>query len=366
MKQRIAIVGGGVFGATTAIELAKQGHEVALFERDLQILKGGTANSQNRLHLGLHYPRDLETAIQSRIGFDKFTQKYPEIVRSNFDNYYAISASNSKVTSEQFKEFAKLAGIELYEPLSEPSFGISTKSVDGLWKCDEGVIDIDKFRTRLESELISHQVEVHLGTEIFRIIKNDNTWVLQTSELEEFNDFNFIIRATYGCDHIESSDVNLRSTQYEFHRTLILEVSSQNKTEGITIVDGDFLTVLPKGFSENFLVYAPSISVLDRQIGPEPKLEWDVSLSSLKKAEQALLRRVETWLPKFEIEEIESRMITTRSIQPNVSKTDRRISEIRWLNQSIVEIWSGKIDHCIEISEIITSQIKEKSGESRE
>ena len=33
-------------------------------------------NNQNRLHLGFHYPRDIETGIQSIRGFDLFKNKY--------------------------------------------------------------------------------------------------------------------------------------------------------------------------------------------------------------------------------------------------------------------------------------------------
>ena len=74
---KVAVIGAGAFGVTIAIELANKGHSILLFEKDGEILMGATAKSQNRLHLGLHYPRDLETAIQSKLGFIKFSKRYP-------------------------------------------------------------------------------------------------------------------------------------------------------------------------------------------------------------------------------------------------------------------------------------------------
>jgi len=64
----VAVIGAGIFGLETAIQLQQQGYRVTIFERRAGILQEGTGNSVLRLHLGLHYPRDLETAIQSRRG----------------------------------------------------------------------------------------------------------------------------------------------------------------------------------------------------------------------------------------------------------------------------------------------------------
>lgn len=354
---KVAVIGAGAFGVTIAIELADRGHSVLLLEKDGEILKGGSAKSQNRLHLGLHYPRDLETAIQSKLGFLKFSNRYPLVVRNDFPNYYAIAANGSSVNSKQFQEFASTATLSLAKLQGELPFGLAAKSIEGIWECDEGVIDIDKFREQLENELNTQNIEIQKNIEITRIVKESTKWKLQTSTGEEIGNFDYIVRATYGCDRIESLDVELRQTEYEYHRTLILEVSSKCETKGITIMDGDFLTVLPKGFSDNFLIYAPSLSVLERHRGLAPKNYWKDSDQDILDAETALVERSHSWLPKFLINKIESRLVTTRSIQPNVSQTDKRVSEVKWLNSTIVEVWSGKIDHCIEIAEQVSNQI---------
>ena len=359
---RIAVIGAGVFGVTGALELSKFGHFVTLFEKNKRILQEGTANSQNRLHIGLHYPRDLETAIQSRIGFERFKSVYPELVRDNFPNYYAIAAEKTKVDREAFEEFASLAGIELVEEFHERPFGIAREMIDGLWRCKEGVIDIDDFRFILEKKILESSIRFIKETEICRMYKRLDRWSLQDKTNSQYKDFDFVIRATYGNDQIESEDVNLRLTDYEYHRTLILEVTSDCPPMGLTIVDGDFLTILPKGFTNRFLVYAPSLSVLDRSIGSKPKLTWQDTGEEVNSAQELLLDRAKMWLPDFHVKQIVGRLMTTRSIQPNVSLTDKRVSQVKWLSDEVVEVWSGKIDHCTEISEELAREINLKSN----
>ena len=56
-----AIIGCGIFGALSAIEIAKKGNEVTIFESLDKILFGASLNNQNRLHRGFHYPRSEKT-----------------------------------------------------------------------------------------------------------------------------------------------------------------------------------------------------------------------------------------------------------------------------------------------------------------
>ena len=68
----VAIIGCGIFGALSAIEIAKKGNEVTISESIDEILFGASLNNQNRLHLGYHYPRNHETNQQCINTFQKF------------------------------------------------------------------------------------------------------------------------------------------------------------------------------------------------------------------------------------------------------------------------------------------------------
>ncbi len=59
---KIAVIGGGIFGITTAVILGNE-HNVELFEKNDDILKSASGSNQYRVHRGYHYPRSAETVI---------------------------------------------------------------------------------------------------------------------------------------------------------------------------------------------------------------------------------------------------------------------------------------------------------------
>ncbi len=336
------------------MQLAKLGFEVSLFDSSNEIMQLASKNNQNRLHMGLHYPRDLPTAIQSRIGFSKFIETFPSAVRYDFDNYYALSKKNSRVSKEEFTKFIVESGIvvnAIETPKDLFSLGFEDTKINGLWKCQEGVIDIESLSHTIRGDLESCNVNQYLGTKVNKLNLVGNKWLLE-SENDLIDEFDWIVRATYGQDEIQSNSQNIMSKTYEFHQTMIMEVSSNYKPFGLTIIDGDFLTILPKGFSSNFLIYAPSISIRHKIESSTPPKLWQI----INEVDQAkfsiqIIDRIKDWIPNFEVLNILQILQTTRSIKPNKSKTDERTSDINLTDKNFLDIWSGKIDHCIDIAE---------------
>jgi glycine/D-amino acid oxidase-like deaminating enzyme len=349
-SKKVAVIGGGVFGCEIASQLSQLEFTVSLFESSPNLLTGATANSQNRLHLGLHYPRDLETAIQSRIGFTKFKEKYPYCVRNNFPNYYAVASRGSKVSNAEFEKFTQNSGILVQKVSTKELFslGLDPQDVEGLYLCEEGVIDIDKLRSELWKRISESSVEMKLNTQISQIQRTSEGWNLISGTHDEGN-FEFVVDATYGSGGI-LIDGEFPGLTYEYHHTLIVEVEADIKSFGLTIVDGDFLTILPKGFTDRFYIYAPSLSVRDRYTGETPPENWKSNFDDeFQLLSQRILERTKEWLPGFEIKRLCSLNKTVRSIQPNMQATDRRVSEITERTTNIWEIHSGKIDHCVEV-----------------
>lgn len=54
----IAILGGGILGSCTALELADRGHHVTLFERNAELLSEASLHNEGKLHLGFVYAAD--------------------------------------------------------------------------------------------------------------------------------------------------------------------------------------------------------------------------------------------------------------------------------------------------------------------
>lgn len=359
MKRRIAVVGAGIFGCHIAMELSKLNVEIYLFEKNSSILSGATSNSQNRIHLGLHYPRDMETALQSIVGFNKFVAKYPESTFRNFNNYYSVANSGSKITFEQFIKFSEEAKIFISEVKTPPErFLHDTEMFGTLYKCNEAILDTKLLQGQLRENLETSQIKLNLGEEVISVESIGDYYSL-TTEKSEYS-FDLVIRATYNCDSIISRSINLNSEKFEFQNTVIAILNSNEKAFGLTVVDGDYLTVLPYGRTGSFLAYAPTISTINRKVSSKLPKDNDFTINNdVRQANSSLIAaRVRSYLPKFKFSETGKYLKSFRTIRLDARATDKRTSHINMIENKFIDIWSGKIDHCIDISEEIFSIVK--------
>ena len=106
----VAVIGCGIFGAEIALRVKALGLSVNVYEAKNDIQSGASANNQNRLHLGFHYPRDLETVRQSIRGFDAFKRKYSQCIQEDFLNAYFIANTKSLTTPGDYLKFCELLG----------------------------------------------------------------------------------------------------------------------------------------------------------------------------------------------------------------------------------------------------------------
>jgi hypothetical protein len=360
--KKIAVIGGGIFGTEAAIQLALVGNDVTLFEVNSRILEGATANSVLRLHLGFHYPRSLETAAQSKISYKNFVARFPDSVDFEIENYYAISKVGSRTSTADFVKFVENAQLKMKKINAQQldQFGFNSRKADSIWKNLEGSICVVKLRDQIMNELDAGKVSLRMNTEIRSAEYSNASWTLRDSKSQS-EKFDFVVRATYGSDRIEIHGPNLVQRAYEFHKTLVLEAETGLPKLGMTVIDGDFLTVLPKAFSESSLIYGPKPSVLDRHEGiNSPSIWHHKNELEINIATEKIIERYSEW---FEVKHdfiVKNRLVATRAIEQNVSHSDRRISQIEERSLKFIDVCSGKIDHCTDVAAKIVKMIMGK------
>jgi hypothetical protein len=142
----------------------------------------------------------------------------------------------------------------------------------------------------------------------------------------------------------------------------MINVKTQLPAFGLTVLDGDFITVLPLGFSNLISVYGPKESVLIRHIGNSVPKNWHdkdyVNNLINSKNEDAMFSLLEAWVPGAINSKVVSRTTGIRTIESNVKETDRRISSVEEKALGLFTITSTKIDHSPEISEIVCKRIQ--------
>ena len=104
---KICVIGGGIFGVTTAFTLGmEKKFDVHLFEKNSDILKSASGSNQYRVHRGYHYPRSKETAQSSVNGEQTFLDVYNDaIMNGKIEHYYCIAKKDSLVTPTEYENF---------------------------------------------------------------------------------------------------------------------------------------------------------------------------------------------------------------------------------------------------------------------
>ena len=107
-------------------------------------------------------------------------------------------------------------------------------------------------------------------------------------------------------------------------------------------------------------MYGPSLSTLSKHAGSTPPSEWgreDLPKSTIAFARKQLIARTQQYFPELTEIEVLEELSAIRSIDPTVKSTDKRISRVSETESGFFEVWSGKIDHCIDVSEKISDLV---------
>jgi hypothetical protein len=86
--KKIAVLGGGIAGVTTALELVKNDtNTVTLFESKAHILEGTSARTPGRMGLGFHYLADLNSAYQYLHSTVGFARQFPGFILNRGESH---------------------------------------------------------------------------------------------------------------------------------------------------------------------------------------------------------------------------------------------------------------------------------------
>jgi hypothetical protein len=320
---KVKVIGAGIFGCSIAIELAKVGCDVTLVEKNNDIMSGASKCNHNRIHFGFHYPRSIETAKESLDGLVLFLMRFKDSIVSDFDNYYFVE-KNSKVTSKQYLDFCDEVGVH-YDFESPSKNIINYDSIDMSLKVLEPVFDYRAIKDKLKSDLLKYKVNVKLNNKFNR---NDN--------------YDYIINSSYGNINDVNKELGVSKINVKLQDVIIPIFEKKHKRIGLTIMDGPFCSIMPKGFEDNkFLLYHVEESVgsettsdtLDRNFDVEKQV--DKIYSESKKYYPFLndIKPIDYWR-------------TLRALP--INDNDERLSEIFISedNPKVISVLSGKVSSC--------------------
>ena len=245
------IIGGGLFGAYSALYLAEKGYNSCILEKENALFRKASIVNQARLHGGYHYPRSVATARMSDDHRERFTEDHRDFVNFEFEQYYAIEKYGSLTDVAQYERFCKFIGIPCKRVKDHPLFDYSRLAA--LYLTTEYSFDpiliAHYYMDRLKAE---PRIEVRMEQELLHAETEGDMWRVEVQDhaKDEISEIRapVVINATYaGSNAINQlfGGANIE-LQHEISEMAFVAAPAIQHL-GLTVMDGPFGSIMPYG-----------------------------------------------------------------------------------------------------------------------
>ena len=336
---KIAVIGGGIFGVTTALILSKN-HSVELFEKNSDILKAASGSNQYRVHRGYHYPRSKDTVIGIINSEQSFQNMYGSAIENKYEHYYCISKNNSFTSPQQFLDFCNQFNLDFEK--SEISC-VNKNSVEFCLKVKESLYDPEKLKSISWKKLKDNGVKVNLNT---------------TANEEIFKNFDWIIVCTYANLNslIQNHPELQKEYQFEVCEKPVVRLPESFRNKSIVIMDGPFMCIDPLANTDFHLLCNVENEIHQTNVGLYPEIDekylplLDSGIIKNPKISnyEKFIKSTIPFFPEIISAEHIGSMFTVRAVPPRVENTDARPTQVTKIDEKTISIFSGKITTCVE------------------
>jgi len=345
---KVIVIGAGIFGVTASLTLSKNGYDVTLVECESDIMSKASKCNHNRLHFGFHYPRSIKTAKQSLDGYDSFYNNFYNSIITDFPNYYLIE-KDGKISKDEFKIFCDELKIN-YKELSPENIEVNLSNITLSTLTNEPIFDFESIKYDLTNRLNRSNVNLVLNKTI--------------TSLSDLSEFDVVVNTTYRNINIINNLFNITPIKLKLQDVIVPIFKMNSDKIGLTIMDGEYCTIMPKGFEENtFLLYHVKHSVLKQLEGHSIPNDWvNNDPIYVNNKINKIYKSSTTYYPFLKDCEKISYWRTIRALP--INDDDERLSTLTVNNvgnKKIITLLSGKITTCWLMSEKILKILNENT-----
>lgn len=350
-KRNIAVIGGGVYGCTVAIFLAREKFNVSLYEKAADIMTAASSINQYRLHRGYHYPRSVDTILSCLNATPSFEDEYDKaIIRHNM-HHYCIAKKQSLVNGIDYLKILNQNDLPYIEEL--PAH-INPDTVDIAIRVQENLYSPFILARILKNRMKKNGVKIYLNTKV---------------EVDDLDKFDHVVVATYAS--LNAPFVNKpemqRKYQFEVCEKIVIEVPESIRKISTVIMDGPFMSFDPLGDAGYAVMGHVEHAIHSRNIGLEPEVP---------KAIQPILNRgliknppitniqhfIEAgsyFMPALKKARYVGSMYTVRTVLPKVDDTDTRPTIVTKIDDRIITIYSGKVGNSVQAAKNVIALLRD-------
>lgn len=360
----VAVIGGGIFGVLTALEIADQGYPVTLYEKNADILQGASLVNQCRVHMGYHYPRDDKTAKDSLRAKDSFEKLFGPAIVKEMRNYYMVAKEGSFTTPEAYLAFCKRIGLPYTEEWPHRT-RIAKDKIALSVRVPENIFDANRIRSILHTRVkATPNLTLHTNATVTRASREKKRFAIEwgIGNVSSQESYAAIVNATYSGINTIHKSAGFTLSEYQYELCEMPVARTPWKGVGWSIIDGPFFGVMPFGFSQEYLLYDVELSVLERTVGHSPTFTHDVEYYDAPKRRakrfKAYQKKWKAYAPEIvDCEQLYSLYIV-RTVLPKKEKTDTRPTFIKQRAPGFWKIFSGKITTSVPIAKDVAKRVE--------
>jgi hypothetical protein len=346
---KIAVVGAGFFGVTIALKLAEKNYRVTLFDFKDDILTSASRTNQLRLHRGYHYPRSKDTVRSLLDSLPKFLEYYGNAAIKDYDHYYSIAKEGSKVDKDYYLDFLDYFGLE-YSIVNKNNFAIDS-SMEVVIKAKESLLDYHAIYEICKERLLASGVTLQLKTNF--------------SE-DMIASYDKVVNCTYSEINALTPWEKRREYQFEVCEKICVQAPKNLQDVSLVVMDGPFMCIDPYGRTGKSLLGNVVHAIHTSNIGHSPiipdyiKPYLNKGIVSVKEISNfnKFIEAGKDYIANFNRCEYFGSMFTVRAVLPYKDDSDERPTIVTKMDGNVINIFSGKIDTCVQAADEVLETIK--------
>ena len=355
---KIAVVGGGIFGATAALALSRFGR-VHLFEEHPSLMQEASYVNQYRHHWGYHYPRSLETTEESKKARSSFESIFEDAVVRNFPAFYCVSRQNSKVSGPDYLRFCRTNGLPFTRSYPSQDF-LNRKKISLCLKTSEPIYDYQKLKKIMETHIKRREtISLHLSSRVDKkfLGQDGKKYLWATERGRQYKiPFDFVVNATYAKMNAFAHWFGFPIKPLRMDLVELVVVRLPIPAMALTIMDGAFPTLVTTGKSGLFTLGHVRESVRKSSVPSDGLVpQWRLPRSNWQK----IVSDSQNWFPILRFaEHVESRFVV-RAVNAYREHDDARPSDIIRHGFGCWSILGGKVITAVSTANSIAKELKQ-------